>query len=231
MSDKKITYVKPSGNAGVFRVFAVILWILGLTCEGLAVATLLGKMPMFASNTTLAIVILLIVDLVLVIAGSLCWKRANKIDPPSEKNKVSFFIKTQLGAFVAVLAFFPIIIFLLKDKNMDKKTKVWVTILATICLLVGGAASIDYNPISLEDLQQMEINSVESDFGAGIVRWSKNSKVYHTWKDCSALKRIEEKNFNESNVKAAFESGKVRMCYICAGHFNITKGVEEVKKD
>ncbi|MCL1847601.1 MAG: hypothetical protein FWF91_06525 [Coriobacteriia bacterium] len=168
----------------------------------------------------------LILDLILVVVGSFLWKRANKIDPPSEKNKAEFFIKTQLGAIIAVIAFFPILIFLLTDKNMDKKTKTWVSILAGVCLLLAVGLSIDYNPVSSEDLEQMVINSESSDFGEGIVKWSKNSKVYHTWSDCSALNRIQDDNLREGSVKEAFEASKVRMCRFCAGHFDITDGVE-----
>lgn len=230
MSEKTV-YVKPSGNAGTLRIIAVILWILGIICEVLAILTLLNKMPLvFTSHSTVALIAFLLIDLILVIAGSLCWKRANKIDPPSEKNKAEFFIKTQLGAIITVIAFFPILLFLLNDKNMDKKTKTWVSILAAVCLMAGVGASIDYNPISSEDLEQMIVNSATSDFGQGAVKWSVNSKVYHTWETCSALHRIEAKNLNDGVVKVAFESGKVRMCYICADHFHIEKGVE-TKKD
>ena len=202
----------------------MVFWILGIACEVLGILWILEVLS--ASNKIVFIVIALVADLIFVVAGSLLWKKANKIDPPSEKNKTEFFIKTQLGAIVAVVAFFPILLFLLTDKNMDKKSKTWVSILAGIFLLIAVGLSIDWNPISSEDLAQMEVNAENSDFGTGNVKWASSSKVYHTWEGCSALGRIAEKNLNEGTVKDAFEAGKVRMCKFCAGHFGITEGVD-----
>ncbi|MCL1790628.1 MAG: hypothetical protein FWG40_04635 [Peptococcaceae bacterium] len=225
MADAK-KYVKPKGNPMLFRMIAVVLWILGLACEVVGILVILEKLTMPGFSSIVWLVIALVLDLVFVVSGSLLWKRANKIDPPSEKNKVEFFIKTQLGAIIAVIAFFPILVILLMDKNMDKKAKTWISILAGICLVIAVGLSIDYDPISLEDLEQMRVNADNSDFGTGIVQWSKNSKVYHTWIDCSSLKRIKEENLTESDVDDAFENGKARMCQFCANHFGITEGVD-----
>ena len=41
----------------------------------------------------------------LAIVGSILWKKANRLDPASEKEPVKFFIQNQLGAFIALLAF------------------------------------------------------------------------------------------------------------------------------
>jgi hypothetical protein len=228
MSENK-AYVKPKGNPTTLRLLAAVLWILGLTCEVVGILVILQKLTI--SNPMLCIILALVADLVLVVIGSLLWKKANKIDPPSEKNQVEFFIKTQLGAIVAVLAFFPILIFLLTDKNTDKKAKLWVSILAAICLILAVGLSADYNPLSLEDLEQMRVNAASSDFGAGNVKWSKNSKVYHTWDECSSLHRIYDTNLREGSVEGAFEDGKARMCRFCAGHFEITEGVEAGEPD
>ena len=222
--NKKKTYVKPKGNPKTLRLLAVLMWVLGLACEAVGILIILNKLVV--SNPIVFIIIALVVDLIFVVIGSFMWKRANKIDPPSEKNKVEFFIKTQLGAIIAVIAFFPILLVLLMDKKIDKKAKTWVTILAAVCLLAAVGLSIDYNPVSLEDLQQMEANSQSSDFGTGVVKWSKNSKVYHTWDACSSLGRIKAENLREGTAKTAFEDGKARMCRFCAAHFNITEGVD-----
>ncbi|MCL1798351.1 MAG: hypothetical protein FWG23_01195 [Eggerthellaceae bacterium] len=215
---------RPTGNAGTLRLLAIVLWVLGLACEVVGILILLQKLVV--SNPVVFIVIALLLDLVLVVAGSFLWKRANKIDPPSEKNPVEFFIKTQLGAIIAVIAFFPILLLLLLDKNLDKRAKTLISILAVVCLAGAVGLSADYDPISLEDLQQMRENAESSDFGANYVKWSTNSKVYHTWATCSALNRISENNLREGTVDEAFEASKARMCKICAGHFNITKGVD-----
>jgi len=198
MSEKK--YVKPKGNPGALRPIAIVLWLLGLACEAVGILILTGNINVMSSDPIIWICVALGVDFVLVVIGSFLWKRANKIDPPSEKNKVEFFLKTQLGSIIAMIAFLPILIFLLTDKNLDKKTKTWTSALAALLLVGSVLLGIDYNPISLEDLQQMQVNATESEFGEGIVEWSRNSKVYHTWEDCPALKRILEKNKNQGEV-------------------------------
>ena len=233
MTEKK--YVEPKGNAGSLRATAIVLWILGLVFEVLGILTLFPqavKLPTFVlNNQVLWLIVALVIDFVLVVIGSMLWKKANRIDPPSEKNKVEFFLKTQLGAIISVLAFLPILIFLLTNKDLDKKAKTWVSILAVLLLAGSSLLSTEFNPISLEDLQQMEVNSQSSDFGVGTVQWSKNSKVYHTWQDCPALARIKEENLNVGPAKSAFEAGKARMCYNCADHFAIIDGVEKRRED
>jgi len=220
-------YEKPSGDPKLFRIIAVILWVLGIACEVVAICLVLNVFAL-PGNMIVWLTVALVLDLILVVIGSLLWKRANKIDPPSEKNKVEFFIKTQLGAIVAVVAFFPVLLILLTDKNMDKKSKTIVSIIAGVCLLLAVGLSIDYNPVSAEDLQWMQQNAEESDFGPGIVQYSKNSKVYHTWKDCYHLGRVNAENLNEENVETALAASKNRLCKTCAKHFNIAnKGVED----
>src|SRR5512136_2076002 len=109
MADKKIVRVsggtsEPSepraftptddnkGKAKMQRVFAFLLWILGIGCEVGAIL-LLRSVPI---NTTWLIA-LIGADLVLVIIGSLLWKKSNRLDPASEKEPVKFFIQNQLG--------------------------------------------------------------------------------------------------------------------------------------
>jgi len=228
MSEKtsgKQEYVKPSGNPTTFRIVAVILWILGLGFEVGAIGVIL-QWFVLPSNPIIWIIGMLVADMILVVIGSTLWKRANKIDPPSEKNKIEFFLKTQLGAIIAVIAFAPVLIILLMNKDMDKQTKTWVSIAAAICLMVAVGFSIDYTPVSLEMLEQMRVNAANSDFGDGEVKWSKNSQVYHTWEDCSALGRVKDDNLRAGTVDEAFEQSKARMCRFCANNFGITEGVE-----
>jgi len=234
MTDSK-KYVKPKGDPGSLRPTAIGLWVLGLVFEVLGILILMPHvvtLPAFVlENQTLWLIVALGIDFVLVVIGSLLWKRANRIDPPSEKNKVEFFMKTQLGVIIAVIAFLPILVVLLSNKDLDKKSKTWVSALAAILLVLASLFSAEFNPISLEDLQQMEVNAAESDFGQGTVQWSKNSKVYHTWSECPSLKMIYESNLREGVTKAAFEAGKARMCFKCADHFHIIDGVEKRGSD
>jgi uncharacterized BrkB/YihY/UPF0761 family membrane protein len=76
-------------------------------------------------------------DLLFFIPGSLLWKKANHIDPVSEQNKVKFWVWNNLGTILSVLAFLPIIIFVLTDKKLDKKSKNLVTVVAVVALAIA----------------------------------------------------------------------------------------------
>ena len=107
------------------------------------------------------LIIAIALDLIFVIIGSQFWKKANHINPPSEKNKVWFFLCSQMGLIVAVIAFCPLIVLLLKNKDkLDKKTKVIVTVIAAVALLVAGACSIDYDPVSQESLAEAKSEEI-----------------------------------------------------------------------
>jgi hypothetical protein len=74
------------------RVFAGILWVLAIAAQVVAIS-MLFKQPI---NMTW-IIILIGIDLALAIVGSLLWKKSNRFDPASEKNKFLFFMQSQLG--------------------------------------------------------------------------------------------------------------------------------------
>ena len=79
------------------------------------------------------IIILIVIDLALAVTGSILWKKSNRLDPASEKNKLLFFMQSQLGLVVAVIAFLPLIVFILTSKNLDTKQKG----------ILGGIAGVD----------------------------------------------------------------------------------------
>ena len=51
------------------------------------------------------------------------WKAANKHDPASRADSARFFFQNQLGAIITVIAFLPLIVLILMDKDMDPKNK------------------------------------------------------------------------------------------------------------
>src|SRR5699024_8311290 len=101
-------------------------------------------------ETLLWLIGAIVLILGLSITGSVLWKKANKLDPASEKQKVKFFIQNQLGAIMAVLAFLPLVIFIFTNKNIDGKTKGIAGTVAVIALLAAGIFGIDFNPPSVE---------------------------------------------------------------------------------
>src|SRR3546814_3691465 len=96
------------------------------------------------------IIILIAIDLLLVIIGSVLWKKSNRLDPASERDKFKFFMQSQLGLVASVVAFLPLIIFILTNKNVDGKQKAILGGIAGVALVIAGVVGTDFNPPSVE---------------------------------------------------------------------------------
>ncbi|MBQ6293553.1 MAG: hypothetical protein IJK77_06765 [Lachnospiraceae bacterium] len=220
---KKTEAAKPVGNAKGLRIGAVILWVAAIAFELVAVFTLFGKINITFMNTLTFLIILIVLDLICVIIGSQLWKKANHIDPASKKNKTKFWLWNNMGLIVAIFAFVPLIILLLTNKNLDKKTQTIAVIAACAALLIGGAASIDYNPVSAEEKQVAEANI------SGKVTWTQYGKVYHIYIDdetwCQHLNNSD--TVKVGTVEEAIAAGKTRLCKTCA-HNHGLDGIEDL---
>ena len=183
------------------RIVAIILWILAIGCE--VAAIILFKKLVVLWPCLLA----LIVDAILCIVAAQFWKKANHIDPPAGR-----FWQNQFGAFMAVLAFFPFILILLTSKDVDPKFKKILTVVAALCLVASVGASIDYNPVTIDDLDEAELSALG--YG-GECYWAKYSKSYHFDPDCPTLLRSKE--VFHGTIEQAFEEGRTDPCDYCAG--------------
>lgn len=203
------TAAKPAeGKAGAkkYRILAVVLWLVAIACEVIAILLIAQKLTW--QPQLLWLIVFLVVDLGCVIAGSQFWKKANRLDPASEKNKVKFWLWNNLGVIVSVLAFVPFIIIALTNKDTDKKTKTIAVVVAIIALLIGGVSSYDFNPISAEQKESME-----AEYQGVTVYWTKSGTVYHLDADCSHLNHSEELMYGD--VDQAIEANKTRVCKDC----------------
>ncbi len=209
----KIKEAKPVGNATGLRVGAIVLWLAAIGFEVLAYFILQGKVGIKTIPTTYQLIGAIVLDLIFVVIGSQLWKKANHIRPASKKNKAAFWLWNNMGVIVAIVAFLPLVIILLLNKDLDKKTKVICVAVAAIALIIGTAASIDYNPISAEE-QQQAIATIE-----GTVYWAPYGKVYHTHEDCSALNRTD--TLTAGSVEQAIAASRTRLCSFCANRDEI----------
>ena len=132
------------------------------------------------------------------------------------------FLVVLLVDFFAVVCFFLFVILALANKDTDKKTKVIATVVAVIAMLIGGACSIDYNPVSAEE-QQAAMEAISDD-----VYWSPFGKVYHTHDDCSSLNQSDTLTYG--TVEQAIAENRTRLCSYCAKRDEIT-GVTTDGKD
>ncbi len=132
-----------------------------------------------------------------------------------------------MGLIVAILCFVPLIFLLLTNKDLDKKTKTIAAVAAAVALLIGGAASIDYNPISAEE-KEAAVTALEGT----AVYWTPYGKVYHTHvldeamnhttedgKDCPYLNRSD--SLTRGTVAEAIAAGKSKLCSYCQRHDGI----------
>ena len=105
MSDQKefVASDESKAKAKQLRLFAFLAWIVAMAAQFFAIFKLISD------ETLVWLIVAIVVILILAITGSMLWKKANKLDPASEKDKTKFFIQSQLGAIMGVLAFLPLV--------------------------------------------------------------------------------------------------------------------------
>ena len=232
--EQNIVQAEPvTGSSAGYRAGAIVLWILAIACEILAILALTKNFTIhFTTNGNTNMLILLIgfivLDFIFAVVAAQLWKKANRIKPMSEKNKFLFYLWNELGVIMACICFIPLIILLLKNDKLDKKTKTIVTIIAAVALLIAGVASADFNPVSAE--QKAEAESTITDD----VYWTTFGHKYHMDLDCQAI--VNSNTVYQGTVTEAIESGRTAICSFCAKRhadeldldaLNVEKGVEE----
>lgn len=194
-----------------FRLGALGLWLLAIAFEVLVILRFKGTLYIPGELLT-HIVIGIALDLICVFIGSQLWKKANRIDPISKKNKLKFFLWNQMGVFAAVAAFFPLFLLLLKEKKIDERVRRICAIIAGIALLLSVGFSIDYNPVSSEDLSAAQANSTL--LGDGTVYWTQWGRSYHLNPDCHTL--LRSSTIYHGAIEDAFEANRTDPCDFCA---------------
>ena len=218
-SGKKVTQAKESGNPTVFRILAVVFWLVALACEVLAIMVILERLEL-PLPILWGVIIFLVVDLIFCVLASQFWKKANHIDPISEKNKTKFWLWNNMGVIMAAVCFLPFIILTLTNKKADKKTKLIATIAAVVCMLIAGLTGYDWNPVSAEEKASAEhvLENVD-------VYWSTYGHRYHLDENCSSLSRSA--NLTVGNVDQAIAANKTHLCKFCFNnHADEYEGLE-----
>jgi hypothetical protein len=213
--EKNMKQSKPVGDSAPLRIGAIICWIFALLCEVGAYLILVGKFNLKFLPSMWQIIIMLVLDLILIIVGASFWKKANHISPASEKNKLKFWLWNNMGVLVTVICFVPFLVLLLLNKDLDKKTKGILCAVAVVAMLLAGAGSYDYNPVS-EEMQKAAVQTL----GDETVYWAPFGKVYHTHKDCQALNQSDTLTYG--TVAEAIAANRSRLCAFCARKDEIT---------
>ena len=193
------------------RIFAIISWIIAIGFEIVGIL-LLREVPI---NTTLLIVVI-VGALIFAVTGSLLWKKSNRLNPASEKDKIKFFIQNQLGLIISIIAFLPLVILIFTNKDMTGNQKGLVGSIAVIALIIASMTGIDLNAPSIEQyLEQSE--QVESLMdGVNHVYWTKSGKSYHLFQDCSYINTSRTNEIFEGTVAQARELKNITdLCDFC----------------
>ena len=205
------------------RILAIISWIVAIGCEVVGIV-LLNKPPV---NTTLLIV-MIVAALIFAVIGSLLWKKANRLDPASEKEKVKFFIQNQLGLIISIIAFLPLIILIFTNKDLSGKQKGLVGTIAIIALVIAGLFGVDFNPPSQEQYleQTEEVKSLTG--GENLVYWTKYGKSYHLYVDCSYINTDRTDEIFEGTVADARKHKNITdLCDRCEQRAKREKGLDD----
>lgn len=212
-------------KAKKLRLYAVLLWVVGIAIEVGAIFGLLlnksiltekasvnAKGELVSDNAfptwAFALLIgLLVLDAIAVIIGSMLWKKANKLDPASEKEPVKFFIQNQLGAFIPIIAFLPIIVLIFLNKDMGKTQKGVAGAVGIVLALAAVALGIDFNPASVEKYSA-DKQAVIQLLGEDKVYWAGGGEVYHV---CGTVSDLSGSSVTSGTTADAVAEGKPRL--------------------
>ena len=211
---QKTTFVptaEAKSKASQLRLYAILLWVLAIVAEIGAMIILFKKNPEIDLSTgnRIVLIVILFVDLILLIAGSSFWKKANRFDPASKKDAFKFFLQSQLGVGVAIVAFLPVVILAFIKKEYI------VGVIAAVFMVGGGAASADYNPPSVEEYTE-QTSRIEELTGTNHVFWTKSGTKYHIYSDCSHINSDRTDEIFEGTVVQARELKNItELCKTC----------------
>lgn len=214
-----LTKAEEKSKAITLRIVSAILWVLAIGCEVLAILCLFKALRLPGLSQMWWMIIFIVVDLALCLVAGFLWKKASHLAPfKKTNNKVGFFILTQLGAIMAAVCFLPLIILVLTSKDkLDKKSKIVVTIVAIVALLIAGLLGADFNPISAEEKAAAEQELA----GYSRVYWTRYGHKYHLYEDCQAIRNSVDISYSETEgdvlaVSAAIDAGCSELCAFCA---------------
>lgn len=213
MSDPQIFVASPEakGKAKQLRIFAVISWLFAMAGQVFAILRLISD------EMLVWLIVAIVAILVFAITGSSLWKKANRLDPASEKEPTRFFIQNQLGAIMGVLAFLPLVILIFTNKDVSGKTKGIAGTIAVIAMLAAGITGADFDPPSVEKYTEEIAQQKEAAASVGIdgdnVFWSKAGNKYHAYDDCQY---IRGKALTTGSIQESFEQkGISELCKVC----------------
>ncbi len=223
-------------KATTLRIVAIVLWVIAIAGEAVGIFWLLRQRQATSAAGTqgelvrdadtgllvessvtyefpqwafITLIVLLVVIAALSITGSMLWKKANRLDPASQKDKFRFFVQNQLGAIIAILAFLPLIVMIFLNKDMSKNQKAIVGVVGIVLAAGSVALGIDYNPPSVEKYTADQSTVIQL-LGKDEVHWVAGGSVYHVCADVSDITNASSEPASGTTAEAV-EAGKTRL--------------------
>jgi len=217
-----VTSDESMARAKKFRIFAIISWIIAIGFE-IGVIILLTKAPI----NTFWLIVLIVADLIFAVIGSMLWKKSNRLDPASEKDKIKFFLQNQLGVIISIIAFLPLAVLIFTNKEMTSKQKGIVGSIAIIAFLIAGIVGIDFNPPSQEQYAEQTEQVKTLNDGLNNVYWTKSGTSYHLFSDCFYINSDRTDEIFEGTVAQARELKNITdLCDYCESRAIKEKGLD-----
>ena len=151
-------------SAGWLRIGAAISWIIAIGGEIWGIVMLFRNK--FSEGNLSLLVGLLIGIAVFAIIGNFLWKRANEQDPARASETFKFFFQNQLGAIITLIAFVPLILLILNDKNLDPKSKKIAGGVGAVLAVIATLLGVSYQSPSVEQYTQ-DMNECATQIRAG----------------------------------------------------------------
>lgn len=209
-------------KATTFRIIAVLVWLVAIGCQVFAYFKL-QELPI----NMYWMIGLIVVALIFAIIGNVLWKKSNRLDPASEKNKFKFFVQNQLGMIISVLAFLPMVILIFTNKNLSGKQKGILGTIAVAALAAAGLTGTEFNPASVEQYTEQTQQVELLNDGVNSVYWTPSGKSYHLYQDCSYINGKRTHEIFQGTVAKARELKKITdLCDRCQGKAKKAKALD-----
>ena len=142
--DFRIASPKNEGTAIArrLRVFAVIAWVFALIGEAIGGTIIIQSKASLATLVLLAMLTLGIVTCA--ISGAMSWRAANMHNPADLDERMTRLVQHELGTILSVLAFAPLALVVLLDKEADKTNKILALSVASAVAMAVAAVWIRF---------------------------------------------------------------------------------------
>lgn len=204
------------------RLVAAVLWVLAIAAEAAAIFWALQQSPV----KVWLVIVIIVVDLLLAVGGSMLWKKANRLDPASREDKTRFWVQNQLGLIIAIIAFLPLVVMVFLNKDLDGKEKGIVGAVAIVALLVAGVAGTTFDSPSVEQYAA-QTQEVEDLVGSNHVYFTAHGTKYHLYDDCYHINSDRTEEIIEGTVAEAREYKNIDdLCKTCKARAEKAKGTK-----